>query len=35
MDCYAICHGLFLTEGLNLHFLLLRWQAGATWEAPI
>ena len=39
VDCRALLHGIFLTQGANLCLLrLLRWQAGffatgATWEA--
>ena len=38
VGCHALLQGIFLTEGLNLHFLcLLHWHVGssprATWKA--
>ena len=40
VDCYALLHGIFLTQELNLHLLSLPALAGeffttsTTWEAP-
>ena len=35
MGCYALLQGIFLTQGLNLHFLcLLHWQMGSLPLVP-